>query len=77
MPDRIPERFGRLAGERATRRVGDRAGNDHGPAPSDALEIRIEREQRGLGVQRIEDRLDKKKVGAAFGQRFDRLPVCV
>ena len=36
---------------------------------------RLDREQRGLAVQRVEDRLDEEQIGAAFGERFDRLAV--
>ena len=40
-----------------------------------ALEERVDREQRGLGVQRVEDGLDQEQVGAAFDQARDRLAV--
>ena len=41
----------------------------------DAVEAGLEREQRGLAVQRVEDRLDEEEIGAAFGEAFDRLAV--
>ena len=37
-----------------------------------ALEQSFDREQRGLGVQRVEDRLDQQQVGAAFDQAVGR-----
>ena len=40
-----------------------------------SLEIRVDREQRRLGVQRVEYRLDQQQVGAAFEQRLDGLAV--
>ena len=46
-----------------------------GSRAPDALEARLDREQRGLGVQRVEDRLDQQQVGAALDQPVDRLGV--
>ena len=46
-----------MTGKRAPRRV----------------EQRLDREQRGLGVQRVEDRLDEQQIGAAVDQAVDRL----
>ena len=47
-----------------------------GKTAADAVEIRLQREQRGLAVQRVEDRLDEEEIRAAFRQPFDRLAVC-
>ena len=80
VPHRVPERLGDLAGQRAPGRVGDRARDDHRPAAPALLEEGLEREDRGLGVERVEDRLDEQQVGPAvdqarglFGVRLDQL----
>ena len=39
------------------------------------LEVLVDREQRRLGVERVEDGLDQQQVGAAFDQRLDLLVV--
>ena len=65
---RVPEGLGDLAREGAPGRVGDRAGQDHRPAPATLLEERLEGEDRGLGVERVEDRLHQEQVGAAVDQ---------
>ena len=72
--DGLPECLGRLPGERPTAQVGDRAG-DHDGQPFPRLEDLLEREQCGLGVQRVEDRLDHDEVGTAVDQRLGGLPV--
>jgi hypothetical protein len=72
---RIPERFGGLAGQRAARSVGNRAGNHHRPAAAGVVEKLLDGEQRGLGVQRVEHGFDEQDVGAAINQALDRLQV--
>ena len=62
VPDRVPERLGHLAGQGAAGGVGDGAGDDHRPAPAALLEQRLDREDRGLGVEGVEDRLDEEQV---------------
>ena len=64
----VPERLGDLPGQGAAAGVGDGARDDHRPAPAALLEERLEREDRGLGVQGVEDRLDQQEVGAAVDQ---------
>ena len=39
------------------------------------LEVAVDREQRCLGVERIEYRLDQQQIGAAFHQAIDRLGI--
>ena len=75
VPDRVPERLGDLAGQRAPGGVGDRAGDHHRPAAAALLEQRLQREDRRLGVQRVEDRLDEQHVGAAVDQPVGLLQV--
>ena len=77
VPDRVPEGLGDLAGERPAGRVGDRAGDDHRPAAALLLEERLDREDRGLGVEGVEDRLDHQQVGAAVDQAAGRVEVGV
>jgi hypothetical protein len=62
---RVVERLGGLARERAARRVGDRAGDEHRQAHARAAKRLLDRAQRRLGVQRVEDRLDEQQVDAA------------
>ena len=68
VPDGVPERLGDLTGERAAGGVGDGSGDHHRPAASALLEQRLQREDRRLRVQRVEDRLDAQHVGAAVDQ---------
>ena len=75
VPHGVPERLGDLAGQRAPGRVGDGAGDDHRPAAAALLEQRLEREDRGLGVEGVEDRLDQQQVGAAVDQAAGLLEV--
>ena len=70
----VPERFRRLPGERASAGVGDRAGDHHRQALA-VLEQFVESEQRRLGVQRVEHRLDHDEVRAAVDQPARRFPV--
>ena len=72
---RVPERLGGLARERPPARVGDRArDHDRQPLP-EPLEQRLDREERGLGVERVEDGLDQEQVGPAVDQAA-RAPRC-
>jgi hypothetical protein len=65
---RVPEGLRRLAGERAAGGIGDGAGNHHRPAPAGFVEELLNGEQRGLGVERVEDRLHQQDVHAAGGE---------
>ena len=65
---RVPERLARLPRQGAAGGVGDRAGDDDGPAPPAFLEQLLQREDRGLRVERVKDRLDEHEVDAAVGQ---------
>ncbi len=71
----VPERLGDLPGQRAAGGVGDGAGDGHRPTPIPLLEQRLEREDRGLGVEGVEDRLDQQQVGAAVDQPVGLLEV--
>ena len=50
-------------------------GDDDRPAPAVLLEERLDREDRGLGVEGVEDRLDEEQVGAAVDQAAGLLEV--
>ena len=69
--DRMPEGGGRLARQRAPRQVGDRARDHHRQAQVLFDEDLFAGEDGGLGVQRVEDRLDQDQVGAAIHQAPD------
>ena len=71
----VPERRHRLAGEDAARGVGDGAGDDHRQPLAALLHQLVEGEDRRLGVERVEDRLDQEQVAAAFEQALGLLAV--
>ena len=75
VPDRIPERRRRLAGEQPPRAVGDRAGDHDRHADAARLADVGDRGDRRLGVERVEDRLDQQEIGAALDQPVDLLGV--
>src|SRR5690606_41294676 len=53
--------FRRLARERAAGHVGDRAGYHHRQLPPQLFEHLVDREERGFGIQRIEDGFDQQR----------------
>ena len=71
----IPEGFRSLAGERAPGLVGDGARYDDREPPSALLEQRLDREDRRLGVERVEDGLEQDQVGSAVGETREGLAV--
>ena len=73
--DRGPERLGDLAGQGAPAGVGDGAGDDHRPPPAALLEHRLDGEDRRLGVQGVEDRLDEDQVRPTVEQAVGGLGV--
>src|SRR6185436_20405566 len=68
MSDRGPERVDRLARQRATGRVGDRARDDEWDAVVPRVVGGFDAEDGGLRVQRVEDRLDDEQVRAALDE---------
>ncbi len=68
---RVPERFAGLARKRAAGSVGDGAGNHHRQPQIVQLEVFLNGKQRGLRVERVENRLDHQDVGAALDQAVD------
>ncbi len=71
----IPERLGGLAGQRTAGSVGDRAGDHDRHAHLVLLEMALDGEQCGLGVQCVEDGLDHQDIRAAIQQAAHGLGV--
>ena len=69
--DRGPERLDRLPGQRPAAAVDDRHRDPQRQVGGDLAGGG----DRGLGVQRVEDRLDQQQVNPAVGQRLDLLRV--
>ena len=69
MADGLPEGFGRLARQRPPAQIRDRPG-DHHRQPRAGLEYLVKSEERRLGIQRVEDRLDHDEIDAAVDQSF-------
>ncbi len=65
---RVPERLGRLARQRAPAEIGDGARYHHGQTHATFLEELIDGEQRRLGIEGVEHRLDHEQVDAAVDQ---------
>ena len=75
MAHRMPEGGGRLAGKRAPRTIGDGA-RDHQRQAGAALGELLEAgEDRGLGVQGVENGLDEENVRAAIDEPLDLLAI--
>jgi hypothetical protein len=71
MRHRVPERLGGLPGKRAPAGIRDRARDHDRPAAAVLLEELLAGEDRGLGVQGVEHRLDQQQVRAAGDQPLD------
>ena len=65
----VPECLGRLAGQCASGCVGDRSRHDDRQIDPELIERLADGEQRRLGIQRIEYRLDQEHVHAALDER--------
>mmetsp|Transcript_27462 Transcript_27462/g.56288 ORF Transcript_27462/g.56288 Transcript_27462/m.56288 type:complete len:1189 (+) Transcript_27462:341-3907(+) len=68
MADGDPESLRRLSRERAPRHVDDGAGNDDRHLDVVLLKKLVNGKERGLGVERVEDRLDKQHVAASLDE---------
>ncbi len=73
--DGVPERLGGLPGERPPGQVDDGSGQEHRQPQPGGFEDLLEREDRGLGVERVEDRLDQEQVRAALDEAARRVRV--
>ncbi len=71
----IPERLDRLPGQRAAGGVGDRAGHHDRQVEAEFVEYLAHSEERRLGVQRVEDRLDQDQVHPALDECTGRFRV--
>ena len=72
---RVPERGRRLPGEQPTRPVGDRAGDHDRHDRATRRRELGDGVDRGLGVERVEDRLDQQHVDRSVEQPTDLLRV--
>ena len=75
VPDAVPEGLDRLARERAAGRIDDRPGDDERQALADLIEQGLDGEDGGLGIERIEDRLDEQDVRTALDEPGRRLTI--
>ncbi len=73
----LPKRVDGLSRERASALIGDRHRDHHGHALLATREQFVDRVERGLRVERVEDRLDEEHVGAAVEQPAHLLRVGV
>ena len=73
--DRGPERLDGLARQRPAGCVGDRPRDDQRDAVAGRVVGGLDAEDRGLRVERVEDRLDDEEVGAALDEALGRLLV--
>ena len=73
--DRIPERLRRLPGQKPAGAVGDGAGDHHRHVDAARVQLFGDGEDRGLGVERVEDRLDQQHVDAAVDQAAHLLAI--
>ena len=71
----VPECFGGLARQGAAGGVGDGAGNHDRQFDTQGFEHALHGEDRGLGVEGVEDGFDQDQVGAAFDQALGGLGV--
>ena len=65
----IPERLAGLARERPAGRVGDGARDDDGEVDTEFVKRAARTKERGLGVQRVDHRLDEQQVDSAQHER--------
>ena len=71
VPDRLPERAGRLTRERAARSIGDRAGDHQRGQDAGLRSMATSRPDRRLGVEGVEDRLDQQHIDASLDEPGD------
>ncbi len=71
----VPERFGGLARQGTAGGVGDGAGNHDRQLNIQFLEHALHGEDRGLGIEGVENGFDQDQVGTAFDQAFGGLGV--
>ena len=66
--DRGVERVDHLARQRAAAEIGDRHRDEDRQAHALLLEHVLDRDDAGLGVERVEDRLEQQEIGAAVDE---------
>ena len=75
MGQRNPESFGGLARKRATRGIGNGAGDHDRPAAATSFENLFDRNYRRFGVECVENGFDEQNVGAAVDQAIGCLDI--
>ncbi len=75
MTQRVIESFGGLAGQGASRGVGNGAGDHQRQRNAQRLKLALDSKNGGLGVQRVENSFDHDDVRAAFNQCARRFPI--
>ena len=72
---RLPECSRGLTRERSTGAIGDGAGDHHRRGDTGVGSVTARRRDRGLCVERVEDRLDQEHVDSALHETRDLVPV--
>ena len=73
--DGDPEGLERLSRERPAALIDDCEGDHRGHTPPALFEVAVDRMQRRLGVERVEDRLDQEQVHAPIEEASDLIVV--
>ena len=68
--DRVPKGFDRLPRQRAARQVGDRARDHQRQSDLQAILHLLDGQERGLGVERVEDGFHQQDIHAPFDERL-------
>ena len=71
----VPKRGHRLTAQNAARSVGHGAADDEGQALAAGFKEFFDGKQRGLGVERVKNRLDQQHIAAAFHQGLNLLVI--
>src|SRR5690554_4002447 len=76
MAYRVPERLHRLPRKNTPRSIGNRTRDHDWQAHATCFKYRLDSKNSRLGVQRIEDGLDKHDIDATIQQPVQLLSVC-
>ncbi len=77
MSDGVVESLGRLSAQRAAAGVSDGSRDHHRKGRTSLVIEAKDREDGGLGVQRVEDRLDHQDVGPSIHEPTRLIGVCL
>ena len=75
MAHAVPKGGDGLPAQNAARRIGDGAADDERQAFAAGLKKLVNREQRGLGIERVKNRLDQQHITTALHQRLHLLKI--